>query len=293
MSKNTLPVIQEYGLTKYMDEISKFPVLEEKEEYMLAVRYKEHGDVNAAHKLVTSHLRLVVKMAMKFRGYGLPMNDVISEGNIGLMTAVKKFEPSKGFRLSTYAMWWIKASINEFVLKSWSIVKVGTSAAQKKLFYNLKRLKNQLSDDKSSSILSDSTADLIAENLDVTAAEVKDMDNLMMGGLGSSLNVNMYEEGDGDKIDFVEDESANQEVVLGNQEEFDHNSSLLSEAMKNLTDREKDILKKRRLRENPLTLEDISQQYGVSRERVRQIENRAFEKLQSFIVPLARKAATA
>ncbi len=290
MSKINLPALQENGLTKYIAEVNKFPVLDEKEEYMLAVRFKEHGDVAAAHKLVTSHLRLVVKMAMKFRGYGLPMNDVISEGNIGLMTAVKKFDPSKGFRLSTYAMWWIKAAINEFVLKSWSIVKVGTSAAQKKLFYNLKRLKNQLSDDKSSSNLSDNTADLIAGNLDVTAEEVKDMDSLMAGGLGSSLNVKMYEDGDDDKINFVEDESANQEIVLGNRQELDHNKSLLLKAMKNLTDREKDILNKRRLREEPLTLEDISQEYGVSRERVRQIENRAFEKLQAFMLPLAKGA---
>lgn len=293
MSKNTLPVIQENGLSKYIEEVNKFPMLDEKEEYMLAMRLKEHQDLAAAHKLVTSHLRLVVKMAMGFRGYGLPLSDLISEGNVGLMTAVKKFEPSKGFRLSTYAMWWIKAAINEFVLKSWSIVKVGTSAAQKKLFFNLRRLKNQLSDDKSSSNMSDNTADLIAENLDVTSTEVKDMNNLMMGGLGSSLNTNMYEDGEDEKINFIEDQTANQEIVLGEKQELDNNKSLLYAAMKNLTDREKDILRKRRLLENPMTLEDISQEYGVSRERVRQIENKAFEKLQSFIVPLARKMAAA
>lgn len=291
MVRINLPALQENSLSKYIQEVNKFPVLDEKEEYMLAVRFKEHGDIAAAHKLVTSHLRLVVKMAMKFRGYGLPMNDVISEGNIGLMTAVKKFDPSKGFRLSTYAMWWIKAAINEFILKSWSIVKVGTSAAQKKLFYNLKRLKNQLSDDKSSSNLSDTTADLIAENLDVTSEDVKDMHSLMAGGMGSSLNVSMHEDSDDERINFVEDESANQEVILGNRQELDRNKNLLLQAMKNLTDREKDILNKRRLRENPMTLEDISQEYGVSRERVRQIENRAFEKLQTFMLPLASAKA--
>ncbi len=285
MSNHNLPILQENGLSKYIEEVNKFPMLEEKEEHMLAVRFKEHGDVAAAHKLVTSHLRLVVKMAMKFRGYGLPMSDVISEGNIGLMTAVKKFDPSKGFRLSTYAMWWIKAAINEFVLKSWSVVKVGTSAAQKKLFFNLKRLKNKLSDDKSSSNMSDETADLIAENLDVSADEVHEMNSLMAAGAGSSLNTAMYEDSDGDKINFIEDQSANQEVVLGETQELNLNKSLLTKAMKSLTDRERDVLIKRRLRENPLTLEDISAQYKVSRERVRQIENRAIEKLQALMLP--------
>jgi RNA polymerase sigma-32 factor len=249
---------------------------------MLAVRYKIYNDIEAAQKLVTSHLRLVVKIAMTFRGYGLPVNDIISEGNIGLMHAVKKFDPTKGFRLSTYAMWWIKASIHEHVLKSWSIVKVGTSASQKKLFYNLKRMKNKLTADSDNMNLTDANVAEIAGELDVSINDVQDMDRLMTGG-SSSLNVVVHDDSEDEKINFIEDNSANQEVALGEREETEHNNKMLYSAISKLNEREKDILTKRRLLENPMTLEDISQEYGISRERVRQIENRAIEKLQKLI----------
>jgi RNA polymerase sigma-32 factor len=283
MANYNLPVLQESGLTAYIDAVNKFPMLDEQEEYMLAVRYKETQDLQAAHKLVTSHLRLVVKIAMSFRGYGLPMSDVISEGNLGLMQAVKKFEPEKGFRLSTYAMWWIKASINEFILKSWSVVKVGTSAAQKKLFFNLKRLKNKIMGVESSSAISDEAATSIAKSLEVSKEEVIEMDGLLMGGAGHSLNQFAYEEDGEDQINFLEDVRANQEVELGNQEEQNYNSKILVQAMKKLNQREKDILIKRRLVEKPFTLEDLSSIYKISRERVRQIESKAMEKLQKAI----------
>ncbi len=286
MSKLSLPILQENGLSQYMAEVSKFPVLDEKEEYMLAVRYKIYNDVEAAQKLVTSHLRLVVKIAMSFRGYGLPINDIISEGNIGLMHAVKKFDPSKGFRLSTYAMWWIKASINEFILKSWSIVKVGTSANQKKLFYNLRRMKNKLTGADHMN-LTDANVAEIASELKVSAEEVQDMDRLMSNGGGQSLNVMVHDDSEDEQINFVEDISANQEVELGQREEDSANHELLYSALKQLNEREKDIITKRRLLEEPLTLEDLSQEYGISRERVRQIENRALEKLQGLMVKAA------
>lgn len=286
MSKLSLPILQENGLSQYMAEVNKFPVLDEKEEYMLAVRYKIYNDVEAAQKLVTSHLRLVVKIAMSFRGYGLPINDIISEGNIGLMHAVKKFDPSKGFRLSTYAMWWIKASINEFILKSWSIVKVGTSANQKKLFYNLRRLKNKLTGADNQN-LTDENVQAIATELEVSAEEVQDMDRLMSNGGGQSLNVMVHDDSEDEQINFVEDNSANQEVELGQREEDSANHELLYSALKQLNEREKDIITKRRLLEEPLTLEDLSQEYGISRERVRQIENRALEKLQGLMVKAA------
>jgi RNA polymerase sigma-32 factor len=286
MSKLSLPILQENGLSQYMAEVSKFPVLDEKEEYMLAVRYKIYNDVEAAQKLVTSHLRLVVKIAMSFRGYGLPINDIISEGNIGLMHAVKKFDPSKGFRLSTYAMWWIKASINEFILKSWSIVKVGTSANQKKLFYNLRRMKNKLTGADHMNLTDANVAD-IASELKVSAEEVQDMDRLMSNGGGQSLNVMVHDDSEDEQINFVEDISANQEVELGQREEDSANHELLYSALKQLNEREKDIITKRRLLEEPLTLEDLSQEYGISRERVRQIENRALEKLQGLMVKAA------
>jgi len=282
MSKMTLPALQENSLTQYMAEINKFPMLSASEEMMLSVRYKIYNDVEAAQKLVTSHLRLVVKIAMTFRGYGLPISDIIAEGNLGLMHAVKKFDPEKGFRLSTYAMWWIKASINEFVLKSWSIVKVGTSANQKKLFYNLKRLKAKLIGEENAH-LSDSNVSEIATELEVSEQEVKDMDRLMTGG-NQSLNVVVGDENGAEQIDFVEDISANQEVAYGESEETDHNRKKLYGAMKRLNAREKDIIIKRRLIEKPQTLDDLSQHYGISRERVRQIENRAFEKLQEVLL---------
>ena len=285
MSSLSLPILQENGLSQYMAEINKFPILSEKEEYMLAVRYKIYNDIEAAQALVTSHLRLVVKIAMSFRGYGLPVNDIIAEGNIGLMHAVKKFDIEKGFRLSTYAMWWIKASINEFVLKSWSIVKVGTSANQKKLFYNLRRLKNKLTEAGENANLTDANVNAIAKELKVSAEEVQDMDRLMSNGGGQSLNVMVHDDSDDEQINFVVDSAVDQEVELGNREEESVNNKLLYSAIDQLNEREKDILKKRRLLEEPKTLEDLSQEYGISRERVRQIENRALEKLQKVMLP--------
>ncbi|HCR86536.1 MAG TPA: RNA polymerase sigma factor RpoH [Alphaproteobacteria bacterium] len=292
MSTYALPILQEYGLTRYIEEVAKFPMLDEQEEYMLAVRYKETQDKFAAHKLVTSHLRLVVKIAMGFRGYGLPINDIISEGNVGLMQAVKKFEPDKGFRLSTYAMWWIKASINEYILKSWSVVKVGTSAAQKKLFFNLKRLKSKITGERGNdnNILSDDDVKSIATELNVTTEDVVEMEQLMSGG-NYSLNTYAYQDGEEEKIDLLEDTRQNQEVVLANQQEGDHNRAMLLEAFKLLTDREKDIIKKRRLFERPLTLDDLSVEYKISRERVRQIEVKAFEKIQKFFLKKLPKPA--
>lgn len=283
MSNYALPVLQGNNLSKYIAEVNKFPILDEKEEYDLAVKFKEENDITAAHKLVTSHLRLVVKIAMGFRGYGLPVADIIGEGNIGLMQAVKKFEPEKGFRLSTYAMWWIKASINEYILKSWSIVKVGTSAAQKKLFFNLKRLKNKILSNSDSIHLSDDQIQDIADNLDVSAVEVKDMNSLMSSS-DQSLNVAVFDDGEAEKIDYLQDNSANQEDEYAEAEEQNYNNNILADAMVVLNEREKDILHKRRLLDKPLTLEDLSQEYGISRERVRQIENRAVEKLQDKIV---------
>lgn len=291
MSRISLPIMQENGLTQYMAEINKFPVLTEKEEQKLALRYKIYNDIDAAQQLVTSHLRLVVKIAMTFRGYGLPVNDIIAEGNIGLMHAVKKFDPTKGFRLSTYAMWWIKAAINEFVLKSWSIVKVGTSANQKKLFYNLKRLKAKLTAGSDSNNLTDANVQDIANELEVSVEEVQDMDRLMTSNSNQSLNVTVGEDSEDEKINFLEDSSANQETELGNREEAAANNELLYSAMSKLNDREKDIISKRRLLEEPKTLEDLSQEYGISRERVRQIENRALEKLQQFMLPKVSAAA--
>lgn len=283
MSNIALPVIQGGSLSQYISEVNKFPVLEEKEEYDLAVSFKETGDITAAHKLVTSHLRLVVKIAMQFRGYGLPVTDIISEGNIGLMQAVKKFEPEKGFRLSTYAMWWIKASINEFVLKSWSIVKVGTSATQKKLFFNLKRLKGKILAKSNNVHLTEDQMQNIADDLDVSMQDVKDM-NALMSSADESLNVSAYDDSEVQKLDYIEDNSSNQEEQYADDQERIYNSGILAAAMESLNDREKDILFKRRLSENPMRLEDLSQEYGVSRERIRQIENRAFEKLQQKIV---------
>lgn len=291
MTSYSLPIVQEYGLAGYIEQVNSFPILDEQEEYMLAMRFKETQDKAAAHKLVVSHLRLVVKIAMGFRGYGLPMNDIISEGNIGLMQAVKKFEPEKGFRLSTYAMWWIKATINEYILKSWSIVKVGTSAAQKKLFFNLKRLKNKiLSERQGETNLNKQDVEKIASQLEVSAEDVVEMDQLMYGG-SHSLNVAAYDDSEEDKIDFLEDNSADQEVTLGNREELDSNRAVLLEAMGTLTEREKDIIKKRKLFERPLTLEELSAHYKVSRERIRQIETNALQKLQRYFLSKGKKRA--
>jgi RNA polymerase sigma-32 factor len=270
----------ENGLHNYLMEIRKFPVLEAEEEYMLAKRWVEHADYDAAHQLVTSHLRLVAKIAMGYRGYGLPVAELISEGNIGLMQAVKRFDPERGFRLSTYAIWWIRAAIQEYVLRSWSLVKMGTSAAQKRLFFNLRKLKRKLEAVEEGD-LQDEHVEEIAENLNVNKQDVIDMDRRMTAN-DQFLNA-MVGGSDGDSkqewIDLLEDQAANQEENLAKQQELDYQRGLLYSAMDNLNDRERDIIEKRRLSENPSTLEDLSKVYNISRERVRQIEMRALEKL--------------
>ena len=282
MTTNTLPVLaSDRGLAAYMQDIKRFPLLEKEEEFMLAKRLAEHDDTDAAHKLVTSHLRLVAKIAMGYRFYGLPVSDLISEGNIGLMRAVKKFDPDRGFRLATYAMWWIKAAINEYVLNSWSLVKVGTVAAQKKLFFNLRKLKAKLNiyDDGNLTI---DAADEIAERLDVGRQDVLDM-NGRLSRSDASLNVPVGEDGDLDRLDLLVSDSPNQEAVLADEQERSVGSALLNEALATLNDRERHIIMERRLTDAPRTLEDLGEEYGISRERVRQIENRAFEKLQKAV----------
>ena len=271
----------ENGLSAYLNEITKFPMLEPGEEYMLAKRLVEHGDTEAAHKMVTSHLRLVAKIAMGYRFYGLPVSDLISEGNVGLMRAVKKFEPERGFRLATYAMWWIKAAINEYVLNSWSLVKVGTVAAQKKLFFNLRKMKAKLGVYEDGDIPIEK-AELIAKRLSVTTNEVIDM-NRRLSRSDASLNQPVAEDGDLQRQDMLVDSGPNQEQVLGDKEDRALGSKLLSQALTTLTPRERRIIEERRLAENPRTLEEIGEEYGISRERVRQIENRAFDKLQSAV----------
>jgi len=286
MASTTLsrvPVLaSENGLAAYLNEIKKFPMLEPQEEYMLAKRLAEHGDSEAAHKLVTSHLRLVAKIAMGYRFYGLPVSDLISEGNVGLMRAVKKFEPERGFRLATYAMWWIKAAINEYVLNSWSLVKVGTVAAQKKLFFNLRKMKSKLGVYEDGDIPIEK-AQAIAKRLQVTTDEVIDM-NRRLSRSDASLNQLVAEDGDVQRQDLLVDETPNQEVRLGEQEDRKLGLKLLKDAMGGLTERERRIIQERRLAENPRTLEEIGAEYGISRERVRQIENRAFAKLQAAVV---------
>jgi RNA polymerase sigma-32 factor len=269
------------GLARYLDEIRRFPMLEQGEEYMLAKRWQEDEDVEAAHKLVTSHLRLVAKIAMGYRGYGLPMNEIISEGNVGLMQAVKRFDPDRGFRLATYAMWWIRAAIQEYILHSWSLVKLGTTAAQKKLFFNLRRLKGQMQAIEEGD-LSPEAVRQIAQTLEVTEQDVIDM-NRRLEGPDHSLNASLRAESDTEWQDWLVDESASQETVLVEEDELEHRRGLLAEAMKVLNDRERHILTERRLKEDPTTLEELSEQYGISRERVRQIEVRAFEKLQKAV----------
>lgn len=286
--KTTLPVLTpDGGLSRYLQEIRHFPVLDPEEEYMLAKRWREHGDSDAAHKMVTSHLRLVAKMAMGYRGYGLPVGEVISEGNVGLMQAVKRFEPEKGFRLSTYAMWWIRAAIQEYILRSWSLVKIGTTAAQKKLFFNLRRVKNQIEALDEGDMTSEQVA-LIAQKLSVSEQEVTNM-NQRLAGQDNSLNAPLRMDADGEWQDWLVDDKPNQETELGESEEFQLRHALLEEAMKHLTERERDILSARRLRDEPKTLEDLSQAYSISRERVRQIEVRAFEKLQRAMRRAARE----
>jgi RNA polymerase sigma-32 factor len=269
----------EGGLSRYLTEIRKFPMLSKDEEFMLAKRWKEHSDPEAAHKLVTSHLRLVAKIAMGYRGYGLPIGEVISEGNVGLMQAVKKFEPDKGFRLATYAMWWIRASIQEYILRSWSLVKMGTTAAQKKLFFNLRKAKSEISAFEEGDLRPEQVSH-IATRLGVLDEEVISM-NRRLSGPDSSLNAPLRSDGESEWQDWLADDTAvSQETQLAEDEEKSIRMSLLQEAMTELTDRERHILTQRRLQDNPTTLEDLASEYGVSRERVRQIEVRAFEKLQ-------------
>ena len=287
MTNSRVPVLaSESGLSAYMAEIKKFPVLEAGEEYMLAKRYAEHDDSDAAHKLVTSHLRLVAKIAMGYRFYGLPVSDLISEGNVGLMRAVKKFEPDRGFRLATYAMWWIKAAINEYVLNSWSLVKVGTVAAQKKLFFNLRKMKAKLGLYDEGDIPHEA-AMKIAKRLDVTENEVIEM-NRRLSRSDASLNAFVVEDGDTERQDLLVDDKPDPETVLGESENRTLGNKLLKEALAGLTERERHIIEERRLVDNPRTLEEIGAEYGISRERVRQIENRAFAKLQKAVLSASR-----
>ena len=278
-------ISNEGGLSVYLDQIKKFPMLDAEEEYMLAKNWKTTGNVKSAEKLVTSHLRLVAKIAMRYKGYGLPMNEIISEGNVGLMQAVKKFEPEKGFRLATYAMWWIKASIQEYILRSWSLVKIGTTTAQKKLFFNLKKLKNQIAP-KNEGDLKKDEVEKIANTLDVSEDEVISM-NRRLSGKEQSLNAPIGEDGD-EWQDWVVDKEMDQELKLAHQEELDQRKDLLQDSIKILNDREKEILYARRLNENPSTLEVLSKKYKISRERIRQIENKAFEKLQKHMLNSAK-----
>jgi RNA polymerase sigma-32 factor len=285
MATASLPAISasEGGLARYLAEIRRFPMLEPEEEYMLAKAWRDRGDVQSAHKLVTSHLRLVAKIAMGYRGYGLPVGELISEGNVGMMQAVKRFDPDKGFRLSTYAMWWIRASIQEYILRSWSLVKIGTTAAQKKLFFNLRRLRGQMKAIDGGQ-LTPEQVEKIATQLSVSKDEVITMDR-RLAAPDHSLNAPLRgdEEGSSEWQDWLVDETPNQETRLAEGDEFDSRHKLLEAAMGGLNERERDILVQRRLTENPATLEDLSSRYGISRERVRQIEVRAFEKLQKSV----------
>ena len=288
MPANTLAVMTpEGGLSRYLTEIRKFPMLAKDEEFMLGKAWREHEDPEAAHRLVTSHLRLVAKIAMGYRGYGLPIGEVISEGNVGLMQAVKKFEPDKGFRLATYAMWWIRASIQEYILRSWSLVKMGTTASQKKLFFNLRKAKSAISAFQEGDLHPDQV-DNIATKLGVQKDEVVSM-NRRLSGPDASLNAPMRVDGESEWQDWLEDTSAvSQETQVAESEERTQRMSLLEAAMIDLSDRERHILTERRLKDDPTTLEDLASQYGVSRERVRQIEVRAFEKLQKAMLAAAR-----
>jgi RNA polymerase sigma-32 factor len=279
----TIPALGgDASLNRYLAEIRKFPLLAPEEEYMLAKRWEEHQDSAAAHKLVTSHLRLVARIAMGYRGYGLPVSELISEGNIGLMQGVKKFEPDRGFRLSTYAMWWIRASIQEFILRSWSLVKIGTTAAQKKLFFNLRRMKGKIDAIEDGDLRADQVTK-IATDLKVTEDEVVTMNRRMSRGGDTSLNMKMSEDGEGEWQDWLADEGPLQDQIVADREETNVRHTLLNEALATLNDRERHILTERRLAEEPRTLEELSQEYSISRERVRQIEVRAFDKLQKAI----------
>lgn len=282
----------EQGLNRYLQEIRRFPMLEPQEEYMLAKRWVDHQDTEAAHKLVTSHLRLAAKIAMGYRGYGLPQAEVISEANVGLMQAVKRFDPERGFRLATYAMWWIRASIQEYILRSWSLVKLGTTSAQKKLFFNLRKAKSRIGALEEGDLRPENVKQL-ANELSVTEAEVISM-NRRLAGSDASLNVTIGgEEGSGSWQDWLEDEDADQASSYAEREEFETRQTLLMEAMEVLNERERDILTERRLAEPPVTLEELSARFNVSRERIRQIEVRAFEKLQDRMRELAREKGMA
>ncbi|MDX0697371.1 RNA polymerase sigma factor RpoH [Sinorhizobium medicae] len=294
MARNTLPTIAagEGGLNRYLDEIRKFPMLEPQEEYMLAKRYQEHDDRKAAHKLVTSHLRLVAKIAMGYRGYGLPIGEVISEGNVGLMQAVKKFEPDRGFRLATYAMWWIKAAIQEYILRSWSLVKMGTTANQKRLFFNLRRLKGRIQALDEGDLKPEQVKE-IATTLKVSEDEVISMNRRLSGDASLNAPIKASEGDSGQWQDWLVDENDNQEQILIEQDELDNRRALLANALKVLNDRERRIFEARRLTEDPITLEDLSTEFDISRERVRQIEVRAFEKVQEAVREAALERANA
>jgi RNA polymerase sigma-32 factor len=284
MSSRGLPALSsDAGLSRYLSEIRKFPLLTPEEEFMFAKRLKEHGDPEAARRMVTSHLRLVAKIAMGYRGYGLPVSEIVSEGNVGLMQAVKRFDPDKGFRLATYAMWWIRAAIQEYVLRSWSMVKMGTTAAQKKLFFNLRKAKSNIGAIEEGDLTPDHTVTL-ADQLGVTEREVTEM-NRRLSGPDSSLNAPLRSESESEWQDWLADDTMDQETRLAEREERGDRHDLLTNALDTLNERERDIIQERRLKDDPATLEDLSQKYGVSRERVRQIEVRAFEKLQAAMQP--------
>jgi RNA polymerase sigma-32 factor len=287
----TLPMIAsgEGSLSRYLQEIRQFPMLAPEEEYMLAKRYKEHGDRDAAHRLITSHLRLVAKISMGYRGYGLPIGEVISEGNIGLMQAVKKFEPDKGFKLATYAMWWIKASIQEFILRSWSLVKMGTTANQKKLFFNLRKIKGQIQALEEGDLKPEQVK-YIAHRLGVQEDEVVSMNRRLGGDASLNAPLRADGEGDGEWQDWLVDDNDSQETVLVRNEESDMRNAYLKDALTKLTERERRVIEARKLQDDPATLDDLSQEFGVSRERIRQIEVRAFEKLQKAVKNAAQKA---
>ena len=284
-SYNLPALSNEGGLSVYLAQIKKFPMLDAEEEYMLAKNWRNNGSLKAAEKLVTSHLRLVAKIAMGYKGYGLPVNEMISEGNVGLMQAVKKFKPEKGFRLATYAMWWIRASIQEYILRSWSLVKIGTTTAQKKLFFNLKKIKNQIAP-RSEGDLREEHVNEIANKLNVSKNEVVSM-NRRLSGKEHSLNAQIGEDGD-EWQDWLVDKEMDQELKFAQKEELNQRKDLLQDSIKILNDREKEILYSRRLNDKPTTLEDLSKKYKISRERIRQIENKAFEKLQKHMLNAAK-----
>jgi len=282
-----LPILSSEGnLSFYLQEIKRFPILTAQEEYMLAKRFKEHDDAKAAHKLVTSHLRLVAKIAMGYRGYGLPITDLISEGNVGIMRAVKKFDPEKGFRLATYAMWWIRAQIQEYILHSWSLVKIGTTAAQKKLFFNLKKLKNQLQSIEEGNLSPENISE-IANRLNVKEVEVRSMEGRMFSG-DQSLNTNLGHETKTEWQEMIPDNRDTQDIIFENKDEHIHRKKIFNEALNILNPREKEIIKLRRLRDNPKKLEELSEQFKISRERVRQIEEKAMEKLKKEVLNISQ-----